>query len=68
LGYFPIPTFRSNYRQTPTIFGFDRTPTQADVKKQYRTLAKQYHPDTGGNEEEFKRLNQANQVLMQHFA
>lgn len=50
------------------IFGFDDTPTQDEVKKRYRILAKQYHPDLGGDAEKFKQLNNANQVLMQHFA
>lgn len=52
-----------------TLFNLDSsTTTLDDVKKRYRALSKLYHPDTGGHEEEFKRLNQANQVLMQHFA
>lgn len=46
-----------------TLFNLDTSATQDDVKKRYRALSKLYHPDTGGNEEEFKRLNQANQVL-----
>lgn len=49
------------------LFGLDDTATQDDVKKKYRQLAKQYHPDTGGDAEKFKQLNQANQVLMQIF-
>ena len=51
-----------------TLFNLDSSATLDDVKKRYRALSKLYHPDTGGNQEEFKRLNQANQVLMQHFA
>jgi DnaJ-domain-containing protein 1 len=51
-----------------TLFNLDSSATQDDVKKRYRALSKLYHPDTQGSEEEFKRLNQANQVLMQHFA
>ncbi len=51
-----------------TLFNLDSSATQDDVKKRYRALSKLYHPDTGGNEEEFKRLNQSNQVLMQHFS
>jgi len=49
-----------------TLFNLDSSATLDDVKKRYRVLAKLYHPDSGGHEEEFKRLNQANQILMQH--
>ena len=49
-----------------SFFGLDSSATQEDVKKQYRTLAKQYHPDTGGDAERFKQLNQANQILMEY--
>ncbi len=50
------------------IFNLDDSATEEDVRKQYRTLAKQCHPDTGGDAEKFKQLNNANQVLMQYFA
>lgn len=51
-----------------TLFNLDSSATLDDVKKRYRILAKLYHPDSGGNEEEFKRLNSANQILMQYLA
>jgi hypothetical protein len=59
---------RSQVSTALSLFDLDTSATQEDVKKKYRTLAKQYHPDAGGDAEKFKRLNQANQVLMQHFA
>ena len=31
--------------------------SEAEVRKIYRTYAKKFHPDLGGNEEEMKRLN-----------
>ena len=34
-----------------------------DVKRAYRDLAKNLHPDTGGDEEAFKELNRAYSVL-----
>lgn len=49
-----------------TLFNLDSSATQDDVKKRYRALSKLYHPDTGGDAEQFKRLNQANQVLMEY--
>jgi curved DNA-binding protein CbpA len=34
-----------------------------DIKQQYRTLAKKYHPDLGGDAETFKRIKFAYEVL-----
>ncbi len=34
-----------------------------DIKHQYRTLAKKHHPDLGGDEEKFKRIKFAYEVL-----
>lgn len=46
------------------ILGVPRTATQEEIKRAYRRLAHQHHPDkTGGNEEEFKRINAAYQAL-----
>ena len=33
------------------LFGLESSATLQDVKKRYRTLAKQHHPDTGGDAE-----------------
>ncbi len=38
----------------------------ADVKKQYRFLAKKYHPDQGGDEERMEQINRAYQLLMKY--
>lgn len=61
------PQIEAGLSKAFTLFNLDSSAQLEDVKKRYRALSKLYHPDTGGNEEEFKRLNQANQVLMQHF-
>ena len=37
--------------------------TEEDIKKQYRRLANIHHPDKGGNEEKFKRLKLAYEIL-----
>jgi hypothetical protein len=56
--------------EVPTFFkflGFDRIPSDsADVKDRYRTLAKQMHPDTGGNVEDFKKLQTASEQALKY--
>ena len=37
--------------------------SQEDIKRQYRTLAHQHHPDRGGDAEHFKRISLAYEVL-----
>lgn len=46
------------------LFGLNYTSTQDEIKKKYRQLAKQHHPDTGGDAEQFKRINSAYTLLM----
>lgn len=47
-----------------SILGVSKTATQDEVKKAFRTLAHQYHPDKGtGDEAKFKEVNEAYQVL-----
>ena len=46
-----------------SVLGVNKNSDQATIKKAYRKLAKEKHPDSGGNEEEFKEINEAYEVL-----
>lgn len=46
------------------ILGVSKTATEDEIKKAFRKLAHQHHPDKkGGNEARFKEINEAYQVL-----
>ena len=46
------------------ILGVAKTASEEEIKKAYRKLAHQYHPDkASGNESKFKEINEAYQVL-----
>ena len=43
--------------------GVDKSASQEEIKKAYRKQAVKHHPDKGGDEVEFKKINEAYQVL-----
>jgi molecular chaperone DnaJ len=48
------------------VLGVDKKATPEEIKKAYRKLARQYHPDTNkdaGAEERFKEISEAHDVL-----
>lgn len=46
-----------------TRLGLNPNATDSDIKKAYRKLAVKHHPDKGGDEETFKKLTEAYEVL-----
>jgi molecular chaperone DnaJ len=55
------------YKDYYKILGISKNASEPDIKKVYRKLARQFHPDLNpGNkaaEERFKEINEANEVL-----
>ena len=45
------------------MLGVARDATPEQIRKAYRKLAREYHPDAGGDEEKFKDVNEAYEVL-----
>lgn len=56
----------STKRDYYEVLGVARTATKEELKKQYRSLARQYHPDVNGEPdagERFKEISEAYEVL-----
>src|SRR6202012_136884 len=55
------------YKDYYQTLGVPRTATDADIKKAFRKLAREYHPDVAKDkkkaEERFKEINEAYEVL-----
>ena len=58
-------------REVPQCFqalGFTETPSSADdVRARYREMAKQFHPDAGGTDTEFRALTEASEQAIAFF-
>jgi len=48
------------------ILDLPRFITRDEIKKQYRFLARKYHPDRGGDAEMMERINAAYRLLMRY--
>ena len=45
------------------VLGVSQNATTAEIKKAFKKLAIKHHPDRGGDEEKFKEVNAAYEVL-----
>ncbi len=55
------------YKDYYKILGVNRDANEKDIKRAYRQLARQFHPDVNPDdkraEEKFKEINEAHEVL-----
>ena len=55
------------YKDYYKILGVERTASEDEIRKAFRKLARQHHPDVAKDkkeaEEKFKEINEANEVL-----
>jgi molecular chaperone DnaJ len=52
-----------NKRDYYEVLGVGKSASADEIKKAFRKAAVQHHPDRGGNEEKFKEVNEAYEVL-----
>lgn len=45
------------------VLGVERTASADEIKRAFRKLAHEHHPDKGGDEAKFKEINEAYQIL-----
>ncbi|MGM0519788.1 MAG: J domain-containing protein [Campylobacterota bacterium] len=57
----------SEVQEAKKFFGFTTTPTKEEVKKEYKRLARKYHPDINdGDDTMMKQLNHFRDVLIKY--
>lgn len=62
----PVNKNKNEFPDCLIILGFSSWPKDMDeIKNQYRNLAKTKHPDMGGSQEEFEKINKAYQDAQQ---
>ena len=66
LKFLPAPT---KIPECFKVLGFQSMPSDiGDVKSRYRTLSKQHHSDTGGDDESFQAIKNASEQALRHMS
>lgn len=47
------------------VLGLQRDSTKTEIRSRYKVLAREHHPDQGGDAEEFKRINTATEEFLE---
>ncbi|EPR12373.1 J domain-containing protein [Ruminiclostridium papyrosolvens] len=76
-GIYDLQTWVAGMKYLPPVIelpsfmkslGFEQMPaTEEDIKTRYKTLAKQLHPDAGGNDKDFIDLQQSAEQAIKYF-
>jgi DnaJ-class molecular chaperone len=61
-----MPTPYEEIEQALEILDLPKLVTKADIKRQYRHIAKQQHPDIGGDPKKMEEINHAYKLLMKY--
>ena len=59
----PMPDQEPVLKDYYKILDVDPKAVEKDIKTAYRKLAREHHPDIGGNPEKFKQIDEAYRVL-----
>ena len=57
-----------NKEEARTLLGVDSKASSEDIKKAFRAKAMIHHPDKGGDEETFKKMSEAHDILQKPLA
>ncbi len=59
----PNPANQSEDLEYYKVLGLPKSASDSDIKKAYRSLARENHPDKGGCAEKFKEISEAYEIL-----
>ena len=60
----PFVDESANTKDAWSVLGINKTDDESIIRKAYHTLAREYHPDRGGDKADMARLNNAYEYAM----